>query len=94
MKYLVLLGDGMADMPIDKLGGKTPMECAKKPLIDLMASKGEVGMLNITPEGLKGGSDVGNLAAMGYDPRIYLTGRAPLEAAAMGIKMQPCLRIR
>ncbi len=87
MKYLVLLGDGMADLPIDKLGGKTPMECAKKPLIDYMASKGEVGMVNITPEGCKGGSDVGNLAAMGYDPRIYLTGRAPLEAAAMGIKM-------
>ncbi|MBR6765541.1 MAG: cofactor-independent phosphoglycerate mutase [Clostridia bacterium] len=87
MKYLVLLGDGMADLPLDELQGKTPMECAKKPLIDLMASKGEVGMVNITPEGCKGGSDVGNLSAMGYDPRIYLTGRAPLEAAAMGIKM-------
>ena len=87
MKYLVLLGDGMADLPIDELQGKTPMECAKKPLIDYMASKGEVGMVNITPEGCKGGSDVGNLAAMGYDPRIYLTGRAPLAAAAMGIKM-------
>jgi len=87
MKYLVLLGDGMADMPLNELNGKTPMEEAKKPLIDYMASKGEVGMVNITPDGLKGGSDVGNLAAMGYDPRIYLTGRAPLEAAAMGIKM-------
>ena len=87
MKYLVLLGDGMADMPLNELQGKTPMEAAKKPLIDYMAKKGEVGMVNITPEGCKGGSDVGNLAAMGYDPRVYLTGRAPLEAAAMGIKM-------
>lgn len=87
MKYLVLLGDGMADLPIDSLNGKTPMECAKKPLIDYMAAKGEVGMVDITPEGCKGGSDVGNLSAMGYDPRVYLTGRAPLEAAAMGIKM-------
>ncbi len=87
MKYLVLLGDGMADLPLDELQGKTPMECAKKPLFDYMASKGEVGMVNITPQGCKGGSDVGNLSAMGYDPRIYLTGRAPLEAAAMGIKM-------
>ncbi|MBR2860934.1 MAG: cofactor-independent phosphoglycerate mutase [Clostridia bacterium] len=87
MKYLVLLGDGMADLPIDELGGKTPMECAKKPLIDFMAQKGEVGMCRITPEGCKGGSDVGNLSVMGYDPRRYLTGRAPLEAAAMGIKM-------
>lgn len=87
MKYLVLLGDGMADMPLDELQGKTPMEAAKKPLMDYMAAKGEVGMVNITPPGCKGGSDVGNLSAMGYDPRIYLTGRAPLEAAAMGIKM-------
>ncbi len=87
MKYLVLLGDGMADLPVNELGGKTPMECAKKPLIDFMASHGEVGMCNITPPGCKGGSDVGNLSVMGYDPRLYLTGRAPLEAAAMGIKM-------
>lgn len=87
MKYLVLLGDGMADMPLQELQGRTPMESAKKPLIDYMAKKGEVGMVNITPEGCKGGSDVGNLSALGYDPRVYLTGRAPLEAAAMGIKM-------
>ncbi len=87
MKYLVLLGDGMADLPVEELQGKTPMECAKKPLIDFMAQHGEVGMCKITPEGCKGGSDVGNLAVMGYDPRRYLTGRAPLEAAAMGIQM-------
>lgn len=87
MKYLVLLGDGMADLPLKELNGKTPMAAAKKPLIDWMAAHGEVGMCFITPEGCKGGSDVGNLAAMGYDPRVYLTGRAPLEAAAMGIKM-------
>ncbi len=88
MKFLCLLGDGMADLPQTELNGKTPMECAKKPLIDYMAAHGEVGMCNITPEGCKGGSDVGNLAVMGYDPRIYLTGRAPLEAAAMGLKMR------
>ena len=88
MKYLVLLGDGMADLPVAELGGKTPMACAKKPLMDFLARRGEVGMCNITPEGCKGGSDVGNLAVMGYDPRKYLTGRAPLEAAAMGIQME------
>lgn len=87
MKYLVLLGDGMADFPVAELGGKTPMACAKKPLMDSLARRGEVGMCCITPEGCKGGSDVGNLAVMGYDPRKYLTGRAPLEAAAMGIQM-------
>lgn len=87
MKYLVLLGDGMADFPIAELNDKTPMECAKKPLINYMSKHGEVGMCKITPDGCKGGSDVGNLAVMGYDPRKYLTGRAPIEAAAMGIEM-------
>ncbi len=87
MKYLVLLGDGMADLPIPELNNKTPMESAKKPHIDYCASKGVVGMCKITPDGCHGGSDVGNMAVMGYDPRKYLTGRAPLEAAAMGIKM-------
>lgn len=87
MKYLVLLGDGMADLPLDELGGKTPMAKARKPLIDYMAAHGETGICRITPPGCKGGSDVGNLAVMGYDPRVYLTGRAPLEAAAMGLTM-------
>lgn len=87
MKYLVLLGDGMSDLPVAELNDKTPMEEAKKPLIDYMASRGEVGMCKITPDGCKGGSDVGNLAVMGYDPRKYLTGRAPIEAASMGIEM-------
>ena len=87
MKYLFLLGDGMSDLPVPELNNKTPLQCANKPTIDYLASKAEVGMVNITPEGCKGGSDVGNLSALGYDPRVYLTGRAPLEAAALGIKM-------
>lgn len=87
MKYLVLLGDGMSDFSVAELDNKTPMEAAKKPLINYMASHGEVGMCKITPDGCKGGSDVGNLAVMGYDPRKFLTGRAPIEAAAMGIEM-------
>ena len=88
MKYLILLIDGAADEPCDKLGGKTPIEAADKPTMDTLAKSGVVGMVRVTPEGCKGGSDVGNLTVMGYDPRKYLTGRAPLEAASMGIKMK------
>ncbi|PWM45944.1 MAG: cofactor-independent phosphoglycerate mutase [Clostridiales bacterium] len=88
MKYLVLLIDGAADEPCVELGGKTPIEAAKKPTIDMLAKNGIIGMVRVTPEGCKGGSDVGNLTVMGYDPRKYLTGRAPLEAASMGIKME------
>lgn len=87
MKYLLLLGDGMSDLPVPELNGKTPLYCAEKPCMDALAAKAETGMVNITPPGCKGGSDVGNLAALGYDPRIYLTGRSPLEAAAIGIQM-------
>lgn len=87
MKYFILLGDGMSDMSVPQLGGKTPLQCAKKPTIDWLSQHGEVGMVNITPPSLKGGSDVGNLCALGYDARKYLTGRSPLEAASIGIKM-------
>lgn len=88
MKYFVLLCDGMADLPVPELDMKTPLECAYKPNMDRLAQNGEVGMLNPTPEGCKGGSEVGNLCVLGYDARKYLTGRSPLEAAAIGIHME------
>ena len=88
MRYLVLLIDGAADEPCEKLCGKTPLTVAVKPTMDMLAGKGVMGMVRVTPEGCKGGSDVGNLTVMGYDPRKYLTGRAPLEAASMGIQME------
>lgn len=87
MKYFILLGDGMADLPVPQLQNKTPLQCAVKPTIDGLALLSEVGMVNITPPGCKGGSDVGNLSVLGYDPRVYLTGRSPLEAASIGITM-------
>ena len=84
---MVLLYDGMADYPVPALNGKTPMEVAKKPLFDRLASKGEVGMVRTVAEGLKPGSDVANLSVMGYDPAKYYTGRSPLEAVSIGVKM-------
>lgn len=89
MKYLVLLCDGMADTPNPALGGKTPMECADKPYIDMLASKAEVGMCRTVADGLKPGSDVANLSVMGYDPKICYTGRSPLEAASIGVDLKP-----
>lgn len=87
MKYVVVLYDGMADYPIDVLGNKTPMMVADKPEFDRMASKGEVGLVRTIGEGLKPGSEIGNLTVMGYDPKIYYTGRSPLEAISIGVKM-------
>lgn len=87
MKYIVMLGDGMADDPIEKLGGKTPLQAAKKPNIDSLAPYAELGMAKTVPAGLKPGSDVANLAAMGYNPLECYTGRSPLEAVSMGIRM-------
>lgn len=87
MKYIVMLGDGMADYPIEALGGKTPLEVAKKPNIDRLAQDGELGMVKTVPEGMKPGSDVANLSAMGYDPLKCYTGRSPLEAVSIGIQM-------
>lgn len=87
MKYAVILYDGMADYPIDVLGNKTPMMVANKPNFDRMASKGEVGLVRTIGEGLKPGSEIGNLTVMGYDPKIYYTGRSPLEAISIGVKM-------
>jgi 2,3-bisphosphoglycerate-independent phosphoglycerate mutase len=87
MKYIVILGDGMADWPIESLGDKTPLEVAVKPTIDSLASKAEVGLVKTVPQGLKPGSDVANLSVIGYDPAIYYTGRSPLEASSIGIDL-------
>ena len=87
MKYAVVLCDGMADVPSEALGGKTPMEAANKPHMDALAAKAEIGTIRTVPEGLSPGSDVANLAVMGYDTRECYTGRSPLEAANIGIDL-------
>ncbi|MCI8660821.1 MAG: cofactor-independent phosphoglycerate mutase [Lachnospiraceae bacterium] len=87
MKYIVMLGDGMADYPIEELNGKTPLQMAKKPNIDTLARYGQMGMVKTVPDGMKPGSDVANLAAMGYNPVDCYTGRSPLEAVSIGIEM-------
>lgn len=89
MKYVVILGDGMADAPSDKLHGKTPLEVAKKPNIDKICKMGEIGMVKTVPDGFAPGSDVANLSVMGYDPNKFYTGRSPLEAVSMGIDVLP-----
>ena len=88
MKYLVILGDGMADRPIDVLGGKTPLEYANTPKMDELASKGEIGMVHTIPDGMKPGSDTANLSVLGYDPKKYYSGRSPLEALSIGVPMK------
>ena len=88
MKYLIVVPDGSADDPIDSLGGKTPLEAAALPNIDALAARGEIGFCKTVPDGISPGSDSANLSVMGYDPRVYLTGRSPLEAAAIGVNMQ------
>ncbi len=87
MKYAVILYDGMADLPVEELGGKTPMEAANKPNFDRLAQKGEIGLVRTVADGLKPGSDVANLSVLGYDPKKYYTGRSPLEAVSIGVKM-------
>lgn len=87
MKYIVVLGDGMADYRIAQLGNRTPLQCANKPSIDFLAANGEIGMVKTIPEGIPPGSDAANLSVMGYDPRKYYSGRSPLEAASMGIEL-------
>jgi 2,3-bisphosphoglycerate-independent phosphoglycerate mutase len=86
-KYVVLLGDGMADYPIESLGNITPLEAARTPNMDYIASNGISGLVDTIPEGMAPGSDTANLSLFGYDPKIYYTGRAPLEALSMGIEM-------
>ncbi|MCQ2530991.1 MAG: cofactor-independent phosphoglycerate mutase [Lachnospiraceae bacterium] len=88
MKYVIVLGDGMADRPIEELGGKTPIEAANTPYMNLLASKGEIGLAATIPEGMKPGSDTANLAVLGYDPKVYYSGRSPLEALSIGVPMK------
>ena len=87
MKYVVVLGDGMADYPVDELGGKTPLDVANHPAMDYLAQNGEFGLVQTVPEGMKPGSDTANLSVFGYDPRVYYSGRSPLEAASLGIAL-------
>lgn len=88
MKYVLVLCDGMADEPLDTLGGKTPMEYAQTPNMDRLAKKSQIGMAKMIPDGMKPGSDTANLAVLGYDPRKYYTGRSPLEALSIGVPME------
>ena len=88
MKYVLILGDGMADRPIPELDGKTPLEYANTPMLDQLAKKSEVGLVHTIPEGMAPGSDTANMSVCGYDPKIYYTGRSPLEALSIGVAMK------
>lgn len=88
MKYVVVLGDGMADYPLEILGNKTPLDVAVKPNIDFLSQNGELGLVKTVPDGHKPGSDTANLSVMGYDPNKCYTGRSPLEAVSMGIELK------
>lgn len=88
MKYIVVLGDGMADEPIEALEGRTPLEAAVTPVMDELAKTSEIGLLSTIPAGMKPGSDTANLAVLGYDPKQYYTGRSPLEALSIGVPMK------
>ena len=99
MKYVIILGDGMADYPIESLGNKTPLMVASKPRMDYMAKHGTIGFTSNVPSDMVPESDTANLAILGYDPKIYSKGRSPLEAYSMGIKIfhrniiLPCFQI-
>lgn len=88
MKYIIILGDGMADEPLEVLGGKTPLEYASTPVMDHLASCGEIGIVRTVPSSMKPGSDVANLAVLGYDPERNYSGRSPLEALSVGVAME------
>ena len=88
MKYVVVLGDGMADEPVRELGGCTPLAAARTPYMDRLSRYGRLGMVQTIPEGMKPGSDTANLAVLGYDPRKYYSGRSPLEALSIGVPMK------
>ena len=89
MKYVVILGDGMAGEPLEALGGMTTLEYAKTPCMDLLASAGQLGLAKTVPEGMKPGSDVANLSVLGYDPQKNYSGRSPLEALSVRVVMEP-----
>lgn len=87
MKYIIVLSDGMVGRPLEELGGKTTLEAADTPNFDRLAEKAEIGLASMVPEGMAPGSDTANLSVMGYDPKIYYTGRSPLEALSIGVDM-------
>lgn len=87
MKYIVILCDGMADEPLDTLGGKTPLEAAHTPNMDSLARSAEIGMVRTVPQGMAPGSDTANLSVLGYDPQKFYSGRSPLEALSIGAQM-------
>ncbi len=87
-KYIILVGDGMGDYPQENLDGKTPLEAAHTPHMDAAASQGIMGWAQTVPSGCEPGSDIANLSLLGYDPMVYHTGRAPLEAVSMGIRLK------
>ena len=87
MKYVICVPDGCADEPVPELGGRTPLQVSATPVLDSLAARGTVGRAAVIPRGLPPGSDVGNMSIFGYDPAIYHTGRAPIEAAAMGLRL-------
>ena len=89
MKYVILIGDGMSDYPIEELGNKTPLQAAKTPNMDKLVQKGTIGLVRTVPEGFPPGSDVAILSVLGYDPKKYYTGRSPLEAASIGVNLGP-----
>lgn len=88
LKYIIILGDGMAGLPLESLGGKTTLECAQTPEMDRLAGSGEIGLASMVPEGMAPGSDTANLSVLGYDPEKYYTGRSPLEALSIGVDME------
>ncbi len=87
MKYIILLSDGMAGRPLEELGGRTTLEAARTPVMDALAEEAEIGMASMVPEGMAPGSDTANLSVLGYNPKIYYTGRSPLEALSIGVDM-------
>ncbi|MBE5943047.1 MAG: cofactor-independent phosphoglycerate mutase [Lachnospiraceae bacterium] len=89
MKYVIVLGDGMADYPIEEIGNKTVLEYANTPVMDEIAKRSEIGMVLTVPEGMSPGSDTANLSVIGYDPEKYYSGRSPLEALSIGVDMKP-----
>ncbi len=88
MKYAILIGDGMADYPIEELGGRTILQAARTPAMDSIAARGRTGLAQTVPDGFPPGSDVANMSILGYDPAAYYSGRAPLEAASMGVALE------
>ena len=88
MKYVIILGDGMADEPIPELHERTPLAYAKTPALDALSKKSQIGLVSTVPEGMAPGSDTANLSVMGYDPRKYYSGRSPLEALSIGVPMK------